>query len=134
MYQPDEHLSYDEQVAKTDSWYTTLRQILKHKKYNGIQIYSVCEAGSGYLVTFATKFGDAPHAQEDAMMSLLADVQGRWHRVYVDNLFINLRVLRDARDISLYLCGTACTNFGFPRPISRGVVKDLSKGEYTWRM
>ena len=134
MYQPDEHLSYDEQVAKTDSWYTTVRQILKHKKYNLIQIYSVCEAGSDYLVTFATKFGDAPHAQEDAMMSLLADVQGRWHRVYVDNLFINLRVLHDARYISLYLCGTACTNFGFPRPISRGDVKDLSKGEYTWRM
>ena len=44
---------------------------------------------------------------EDVMMSLLADVQGRWHRVYADNLFINLRVLRDARDISVYLCGTA---------------------------
>ena len=45
-----------------------------------------------------------------------------------------LRVLRDARDISVYLCGTARTNFGFPRPISKDVVKDLSKGEYTWRM
>ena len=134
VYQPGEHLSYDEQVAKTDSRYTTLRQILTHKKYNGIQIYSVCEAGSGYLVTFATKFGDATRAREDAMMSLLADVQGRWHRVYADNLFINLRVLRDARDISVYLCGTARTNFGFPRPISKDVVKDLSKGEYTWRM
>ena len=50
------------------------------------------------------------------------------------HLFINLRVLRDARDISVYLCGTARTTFGFPRPISRDVVKDLSKGEYTWRM
>lgn len=134
VYQPGEHLSYDEQVAKTDSRYTTLRQVLKHKKYNGIQIYRVCEAGSGYLGTCATKFGDAPRVREDAMLSLLADVQGRWHRVYADNLFINLRVLRDARDISVYLCGTARTNFGFPRPISRDVVKDLSKGEYTWRM
>ena len=64
MYQPVEHLSSDEQVAKTDSRYTTLRQILKHKKYNGIQIYSVCEAGSGYLVTFATKFGDATRTED----------------------------------------------------------------------
>lgn len=36
-----ENLSYVEQVAKTNSRYCKLRQMLKHKKYNGIQLYSV---------------------------------------------------------------------------------------------
>jgi len=55
VYQPKAELSYDEQVAKTNTRFSKLQQRLRHKKYNGIQIYSLREAGSGYLVTFVTR-------------------------------------------------------------------------------
>ena len=38
VYHPGRELAYDEQVAKTDSLMTRFRQLLKHKKYNGIQL------------------------------------------------------------------------------------------------
>ena len=38
------------------------------------------------------------------------------------------------REIFLYIYVALRATFGFPRPISKDVVKDLSKGEYTWRM
>ena len=134
VYQPKAELSYDEQVAKTNTRFSKLQQRLRHKKYNGIQIYSLCEAGSGYLVTFVTRQPTTEFSIEGAMFSLLKDVSDKWHRVYADNLFISTKTLRWCKDNGIYLCGTARTTHGFPAAISRKFGGVLEKGESSWRM
>ena len=134
VYQPGRELAYDEQVAKTDSRLTRLRQLLKHNKYNGIQLYSICESKTGYLVTFATRDPNGTLGVHGVMNHLLDDVAGRWHRVYADNLFITLGTLRRAKLMRIHLAGTARTNFGFPRSLKDVDSKKLERGEYTWKM
>ena len=134
VYRPGRELAYDEQVAKTDSRMTRFRQLLKHKKYNGIQLYSVCESKTGYLVTFATRDPSGTLGIHGVMNHLLEDVAGSWHCVYADNLFISLDTLRRARAMHIHLSGTARTTFGFPRRLKDVEGKNLGRGEYVWKM
>ena len=134
VYQPGRELAYDEQVAKTDSRVTRFRQVLKHKKYNGIQLYSVCESKTGYLVTFATRDPNGTLGVHGVMNQLLDDIAGRWHRVYADNSFITLGTLRRAKEMHIHLAGTARTTFGFPRALKDVEGKNLKRGDYVWKM
>ena len=134
VYQPGRELAYDEQVAKTDSRMTRLRQLLQHKKYNGIQLYSICESKTGYLVTFATRDPNGTLGVHGVMNHLLDDVAGRWHCVYADNLFITLGTLRRAKLMRIHLAGTARTSFGFPRVLRDVEGKNLKRGDYVWKM
>lgn len=134
VYQPGQNLAYDEQVAKTDSRYTPLRQILRHKKYNGIQVWSLCESGTGYLVNFVVRIPRSTWGIDDAMHALLTEVQGKWHNVYCDNLFTSLSMLRWSKERQINLAGTARTNRGFPKQLSRRSSVQLGRGEWDWVM
>jgi hypothetical protein len=134
VYQPGQNLSYDEQVAKTNSRYTPLRQILRHKKYNGIQIWSLCESGTGYLANFVVRIPHSSWGVDDAMRTLLEDVQGKWHNVYCDNLFTSVSMLRWSKERQINVAGTARTTRGFPTKLGRRHGVQLSKGEWDWLM
>ena len=131
--------SIDEQTALCNSRKCRLKHIQRHKKYNGIRIYSINESKSGYTWSFIVDTKDGTSAPEFAMR-LCEQLPGVWHRVYMDNAFPQVRNLEKMYDMKVYGAGTMRPHFGFPPELHELVRKlndknsPLDVGEYEWMM
>ena len=79
-----------------------LKHIQRHKKCNGIRIYSINESTSGYTWSFIVDIKDGTSAPEFAM-KLCEQLPGVWHRVYMDNAFPQVRNLEKMYDIWIHV-------------------------------
>ena len=136
------------ETALCNSRKCRLKHIQRHKKYNGIRIYSINESTSGYTWSFIVDTKDGTSAPEFAM-KLCEQLPGVWHRVYMDNAFPQVRNLEKMYDmndlekmydIKVYGAGTMRPHFGFPPELHELVRKlndknsPLDVGEYEWMM
>ena len=132
-------VSVDEQTALCNSRKCRLKHIQRHKKYNGIRIYSINESTSGYTWSFIVDIKDGTSAPEFAM-KLCEQLPGVWHRVYMDNAFPQVRNLEKMYDMKVYGAGTMRPHFGFPPELHELVRKlndknsPLDVGQYEWMM
>ena len=58
---------------------------------------------------------------------LTKELQGKWHHVYLDNLFYIIQLLSDLEKSGIYGCGTARKDgCGFPEKLKRAKFKNIN--------
>ena len=89
-----EHASIDEQVVLCNSRKCSYKQVLKHKKYNGILLYSVNDPVTGYTFAFeADRRNNEEGGRPGFAMRLCEYISGEWRRVWMDSAFPTIRGL-----------------------------------------
>jgi len=136
-----EHASIDEQVVLCNSRKCSYKQVLKHKKYNGILLYSVNDPVTGYTFAFeADRRNNEEGGRPGFAMRLCEYISGEWRRVWMDSAFPTIRGLEAMYDMGIYGGGTIKHIMGFPAELDelKRPMGDknpvLKKGEYEWRM
>ena len=46
----------------------------------------------------------------DVVMKLCQEITGKYHHVYLDNLFTSVPLMKDLLALNTYACGTVCKN------------------------
>ena len=133
LYHPGEFLSLDEmmQCCHNRSCPGVVFRPPK-KKTNGIKIWAICEAKTGYCCAFRVAYKKGP-VISDIVVSLAGDLIGDYHRIFMDNLFTKPKVFETLLETPQYACGTWRSNFGVPMDLKPVQNKDLAKGTYRWR-
>ena len=135
-------IAIDEQTALCNSRWASLKHVQRHKKYDGIRIYSIngsSDEDAGYTQYFMVdwKCGYHPTVFADKLLDVLDPV---WYNVYLDNAFTTVNNLLKWREQSINACGTSRTTFGFPTELAKmkrpSTSKNpvLKKGEHQWLM
>ena len=135
-------ISIDEQTALCNSRCASLRRVQRHKKYDGIRIYSINGSSNkdlGYTQYFMVDWKNGYHATvfADKLLDILDPV---WYNVFMDNAFTTVTNLLKWREQSVNACGTSRKNFGFPEELDKlkrpTTIKNppLKKGEHKWLM
>ena len=110
-----EHASIDEQVVLCNSRKCSYKQVLKHKKYNGILLYSVNDPVTGYTFAFeADRRNNEEGGRPGFAMRLCKYISGEWRRVWMDSAFPTIRGLEAMYDMGIYGGGTIKHIMGFP--------------------
>ena len=82
-----EHASIDEQVVLCNSRKCSYKQVLKHKKYNGILLYSVNDPVTGYTFAFeADRRNNEEGGRPGFAMRLCEYISGERRRVWIDSV------------------------------------------------
>ena len=144
VYKVHEMCSIDEQTALCNSRLCSLKHVQRHKKYDGIRIYSVngsYHIDAGYTQCFMVdwKCGFSTTTFADKLLEMMPKV---YYSVYMDNAFPTVTHLLQWREQKFNVCGTARVNFGFPKQLAAlkrtQQVKienhPLKKGDHDWLM
>ena len=125
FYSPSEHLAVDEVIVKFKG-HVIFRQYIpkKHKRF-GIKIYKLCDE-TGYTYDMTVYLGrdrqrTAQHltATHATVSELTKKIQGRGHKLYMDNYFSSPDLFDDLATKQIYCCGTV-------RPNRKGMPQDLN--------
>ncbi len=133
LYQPGENLSLDEmmQCCHNRSCPGVVFRP-PNKKTNGIKVWAICEAQTGYCCAFRVAYKDGPSVS-DTVFSLAGDLVAPYHRIHMDNLFTKPKVFTTLLEARQYACGTWRANYGVPKVLRPDENKDLGKGKFRWR-
>ena len=101
------------------------------KKTNGLKIWAICEAQTGYCCSFRVAYKGGPTISE-TVMTLVRDLSASFHRIHMDNLFTKPGLFQQMLEAKQYACGTWCANFGVPEALKPAANKALGKGAYKW--
>ena len=131
-YSARRDLSLDEQTIGHKGRWTTLTHQNRNKPAGqGFKIYSINEVETGYTMCFKLdrKDGTTIH---DTVMSLVEEIDGEGHHIYMDNLFVKPPTLDAIKAAGQRACGTWRNNFGVPAEL---VNPDSLKnpGDFEWR-
>ena len=154
-YIPGNLLSFDEGTAKYGGRMTNLKHRQnRFKPYDGIRIYMlndsktgmslhsflqccafiplfcVCMHCAGYVANFRVDIRDGTPVAA-MMRQVLDEFNCPGIKVYADNLFVTVDMLRWCKEHKINLCGTTRIGRGFPKELS---VFGLRHGEFDWRM
>lgn len=124
FYNPSEHLAVDEVIVKYQGRVIFRQYIPKKHKRFGIKIYKLCDE-TGYTYDMAVYLGrdrqrTAQHltATHATVSELTKKVQGRGHKLYMDNYFSSPDLFDDLATKQIYCCGTV-------RPYRKGMPQDF---------
>src|SRR5215510_12576011 len=130
FYNPSEHLAVAEVIVKYKGRVIFRQYIPKKHKRFGIKIYKLCDE-TGYTYNMTVYLGrdrqrTAQHltATHAIVPELTENIQGRCHKLYMDNYFSSLDLFRDLATKQIYCCGTV-------RPKRKGMPQDLGPRRMT---
>ena len=137
-YQLGQDISLDENVTPLNNRATPLgmRNLLPHKPNNGILSYCLCCASTGYVWNFLVDSKEDFGSNTDGKIAyfvlvLCAALKQKWHRVWMDNLFVKTSVLEKLFEWNIYAAGTCrspCKS-GFPDDLTTDESKNWEKGK-----
>ena len=132
-YQPGQNLAVDEQMQTCNNRTCPEGFHPPRKKTNGIKIWSICESGTGYMVSFriARRKRQKIH---DVVLSMVGDLECLNHRLHMDNLFSTPSLFEELLCLQQYACGTWRSNYYMPVDLKPKNNKRLPKGEFIWLM
>lgn len=84
----------------------------KITKY-GILIRMLCDSATGYISSFKLYSGDGQKLNS-TVMELLRRSFGKWHHLYMDNLYNSVDLARELPSKQIRVCGTIRLNRGLP--------------------
>jgi len=132
FYNPFEHLAVDEFIVKFNGRVVFRQYIPKKHKRFGIKIYKLCDE-TGYTYDMTVYLGrdrrrTAQHltATHATVSELTKKIQGRGHKLYMDNSFSSPDLFIDLATKQIYCCGTV-------RPNRNGMPQDLGPKRVTLR-
>jgi hypothetical protein len=124
FYNPSEHLAVDEVIVLYKGRVVFKQYIRKKTKRFGIKIYKLCDE-TGYIYDMNVYVGkDRQRRVQNLTVShatvteLTQKVQGRGHKLYMDNFFTSPRLFQGLAMTKIYCCGTV-------RPNRKGMPQDL---------
>ena len=130
FYNPSEHLAVDEVIVKYKGRVIFRQYIPKKHKRFGIKIYKLCDE-TGYTYNMTVYLGrdrqrTARHltATHATVSELTENIQGRCHKLYMDNYFSSPNLFDDLATKQIYCCGTV-------RPNRKGMPQDLGPKRMT---
>ena len=139
-YTPGCYVSMDEQRVMMGHKTGSYRQHAKNKPIKtGVTIISVCEAGTGYLITFAVDIGvlDPIEGKKWPYIKTVAsNCAGKFHKLVADNWYMSVKFLKWALEHKLYVCGTCMKSVGqtgFPADIMSKKGQRHARAEILWR-
>ncbi|MGL5707887.1 MAG: transposase [Aeromonas sp.] len=102
---------------------------LNFKVYNpskivkyGILVRMVCDAVTGYISTFKLYSGTGGKLN-DTVMELLENSCGKWHHLYMDNLYNSVELTKKLFLKKFRVCGTIRINRGLPKELKSAKLK-----------
>lgn len=136
-YAPSENISIDESIILFKGR-SSLKQYIPNKPIKrGYKVWLRASA-SGYVDDFQIytgKVGGLPEKNlgPRVIKDLTNSLSGKNHRVYFDNYFTSLPLLRELKQNGIYACGTVRKGRrGTPNDLRPD--KSLARGEYDWRV
>jgi len=130
FYSPSEHLAVDEVIVKYKGRVIFRQYIPKKHKRFGIKIYKLCDE-TGYTYNMTVYLGrdrqrTAQHltATHATVSQLTEKIQGRGHKLYMDNYFSSPDLFNDLATKQIYCCGTV-------RPNRKGMPQDFGPKRMT---
>lgn len=137
-YQLGRDISLDENVTPLSNRTTPLwmRNLMAHKPNNGILTYCLCCASTGYIWNFLVDSKEEFGSNTDSKIAyfvlvLCTALKQKWHRVWMDNLFVKTSVLEKLFEWSIYTAGTCRPpgQSGFPHDLTKDESKNWEKGK-----
>lgn len=85
----------------------------------GIKVWVAADSTNGYLSRFEVYIGKKNTTEHElgarVVKTLTSELKEKYHRVYFDNYFTSLKLLKDLKKDNIYTCGTARKGCkGFP--------------------
>ena len=124
FYNPSENLAIDEVIVLFKGRVAFKQYIPKKHKRFGIKIYKLCDE-TGYTYDMKVYVGkEKQRRAQDVTVThatvteLTQKVQGRGHKLYMDNFFSSPQLFQDLARRQIYCCGTV-------RPNRKGMPQDI---------
>lgn len=131
LFRPERILSFDEATAKYGGRMTHLKHLQsKYKPYDGIRIYSLNGAKTGYTQNFRVDLRDGTSI-ETMFRGILTPFEGCGYTVFGDNAFTTVAMLKHTKEVGINFAGTTRVTYGFPEFL---VDPELPQGQWTWAM
>ena len=100
---------------------------------NGIKIYAICESLTGYTYAF-----EIDQRNGKTIEQFVLDITGKlkpcYHKLFMDNLFTSVALLKQLLERSLYACGTVRQNCGLPNALTAKQSGITQPGTRKWMM
>jgi len=120
FYNPSENLAIDEVIVSFKGRVIFKQYVPKKHKRFGIKIFKLCDS-TGYMYDMKVYLGkDRQHvtATHVTVTELTRMIEGRGHKLYMDNFFSSPELFGDLMKKQIYCCGTV-------RPNRRGMPQDI---------
>ena len=128
-YSPKRSLSIDEQMIGTKCRLSFLQYMPKKPKKFRVKLWALCESISGYCCQFQIYTGKSDGPSEHGLshrvvFDLMSQYLDKGYRLYFDNFYTRLRLIKDLLIRNTFSCGTIRINRGeFPEHFKTAVLK-----------
>ena len=141
LFQPGRNLAIDERMVRNKGRYS-FRQYIRDKPTKwGMKLWVIADPETGYTYNFDVYLGKDTGMQGDGglaynvVMKLVKRLAGKGYRIFFDNFYTTVKLLKDLFMIGIGACGTILSNRrGFPTELKN--VKEFEKGskrgDYRW--
>ena len=133
VYYPTAELAFDEMMVRFEGRSTFNYKKQRKPTGDGMKIYGVAEARSGYLFAFELDRRNGKKIEEFVLDSC-AKLEPVYHRVYFDNLFTSVALFKTLHERHTYACGTVRANRGLPPELTEKACKFAHPGMWKWKM
>lgn len=141
LFQPGKNISIDERMVRNKGRYS-FRQYIRDKPTKwGMKFWVLADSVTGYTYDYSlylgktatpvSKFGLA----YDVVMNLVKSLTGRGYRLFFDNFYTGVELLRTLVTLGIRACGTVRTNRkGFPTKLRdiKSFEKKSKRGGMRW--
>ena len=143
LYQPDQNIAIDERMVRNKGRYP-FRQYMKDKPTKwGMKLWVLADSISGYTYDFEVYLGKNNNnanvgvfgLAHGVVMNLIKPLVRQGYRVYFDNFYTSVQLLRDLWEVGVLACGTMLRNRkGFPVEFKniKEFEKDNARGAMRW--
>lgn len=149
-FTPEEEINFDESMVKYFGRHSC-KQFIRGKPIRfGFKMWSLNTRG-GYLINFDIYQGNNPRANEDnetlygkstapliMMVEELLKIKKSFpYKLYTDNLFTSVNLLKGMRDVGIWCTGTLRENRlprGIPLPTKKELQKNSNRGDHYYSL
>ncbi|KAK3704764.1 hypothetical protein RRG08_000536 [Elysia crispata] len=141
LFQPGRNLAIDERMVRNKGSYS-FRQYIRDKPTKwGMKLWVIADPETGYTYNFDVYLGKDTGMQGDGglaynvVMKLVKRLAGKGYRIFFDNFYTTVKLLKDLFMIGIGACGTILSNRrGFPTELKsvKEFEKGSKRGDYRW--
>ncbi|XP_055877291.1 piggyBac transposable element-derived protein 4-like [Biomphalaria glabrata] len=139
LYQPHQNVSIDERMVRNKGKYA-FRQYIRDKPTKwGMKLWILADSLSGYTYDFDIYLGKQDNGPfglaYGVVMKLTKSISRQGYRLFFDNFYTSVQLLKDLWFIGIGACGTVLrTRKGFPNAIKdvKNFEKKSKRGDMRW--
>ena len=141
LFQPGRNLAIDERMVRNKGRYS-FRQYIRDKPTKwGMKLWVVADPETGYTYNFDVYLGRNSGKQAEGglaynvVMKLVRRLAGKGYRIFFDNFYTTVKLLKDLFLMGIGACGTILSNRrGFPYELKnvKQFEKNSRRGDYRW--